>query len=94
MGELAISRALGDIRFKDPQYNLVIPTPEVTKYTVGGTLILACDGIYDVLNHNAIRDFIVYFLFAPIFIFRKEKKMFMKLVRYQNLLQLFSDILF
>ena len=58
MGELAVTRALGDVRFKDPEYNLVTPEPEVTQHLQNGTLVIACDGLFDVMSNEEVAEFI------------------------------------
>ncbi len=55
-GRLAISRALGDAHLKAPclPQNWVSATPEVKVHTITGMdefLILACDGVWDVLSN-------------------------------------------
>lgn len=56
-GGLAVSRALGDARLK--KHNYVIATPEITTTTLQNNdefLILACDGVWDVLSNETAVD--------------------------------------
>jgi serine/threonine protein phosphatase PrpC len=64
-GALAVSRALGDFQFKsealDPRLCKVTALPEVC--TVPGLLagdwvLLACDGVFDVMENEEVRDFV------------------------------------
>jgi len=66
-GSLAVSRALGDFEYKnvpnrDPCEQLVSPEPEIiTEKRVKGSdefLILACDGIWDVMSNDELCDFV------------------------------------
>ena len=67
-GTLAVSRALGDFEFKKdnhrgPCEQLVSPEPEVTVIDRGEKdefLVLACDGIWDVMENNELCEFIQY----------------------------------
>ena len=67
-GTLAVSRALGDFEFKKneergPCEQLVSPEPEVTvieRHFQDEFLILACDGIWDVMNNDDLCEFIRY----------------------------------
>lgn len=70
-GSLAVSRALGDFEYKQvegkgPCEQLVSPEPEITVQERDGEkdefLVLACDGIWDVLNNNELCDYIRYML--------------------------------
>lgn len=66
MGELAVSRSLGDFRFKaNPRLGLdeqlVSSEPEVTVHELSDDdefLLLACDGIWDVLGNQETVDFV------------------------------------
>jgi hypothetical protein len=60
-GDLSLSRALGDFRLKanpdlPPQEQKVSSLPEVFEYTArcGDTVILACDGVFDVLTSSQV----------------------------------------
>ena len=63
-GELAMSRAIGDFRYKnDPSINddsqyQVICYPDVAVHSRSGKcdqmLVLACDGVFDVLNNSEV----------------------------------------
>lgn len=56
MGDLAVSRAFGDQGFKDPQMKLVIAEPEIEERVLTRAdntfLLLACDGLYDVMKNG------------------------------------------
>lgn len=63
-GELAMSRALGDFRYKSnaelrPEQHSVICYPDVSVYVRTGSndsiLVLACDGVWDVMSNNEVR---------------------------------------
>ncbi len=57
MGELAISRAIGDKDFKAADFKLVIADPEIVTDTVSEGdefIVLACDGLYDVMTNEQI----------------------------------------
>lgn len=54
-GTLSVSRAIGDA--KDKKY--IIGEADVVTHTLDGTeeyLVLACDGVWDVVNNNEMRD--------------------------------------
>jgi serine/threonine protein phosphatase PrpC len=65
-GSLAVSRALGDFEYKmvdgmGPTEQLVSPEPEI--YSIERSdkdefVVLACDGIWDVMSNTDIKDFI------------------------------------
>lgn len=65
-GTLAVSRALGDFEFKKdtmrgPCEQLVSPEPEVTvieRHPSDEFIILACDGIWDVMNNEDLCQFV------------------------------------
>lgn len=67
-GTLAVSRALGDFEFKKDQLRgpceqLVSPEPEVTvieRDPKDQFLVLACDGIWDVMDNMDLCEFIEY----------------------------------
>jgi len=56
MGELAISRAIGDSDFKDDkERQLVIAEPELTQHSLQDDdefFLLACDGLFDVMTDD------------------------------------------
>jgi len=62
MGELAISRAIGDKDFKATDFKLVISEPEIVTGTLNEQtdefVVLACDGLYDVMSNDEIVSFI------------------------------------
>jgi serine/threonine protein phosphatase PrpC len=61
MGELAISRAIGDADFKEKDFKLVLSEPEVKEVTFGPTddfVVLACDGLYDVMTNDEIVKYV------------------------------------
>lgn len=62
-GGLSVSRTIGDIPSKDPRLggaqSCVIPTPEIGEYPVkqnSDFMVLACDGIYDVLSNEEVSN--------------------------------------
>mmetsp|Transcript_24007 Transcript_24007/g.52249 ORF Transcript_24007/g.52249 Transcript_24007/m.52249 type:complete len:431 (+) Transcript_24007:26-1318(+) len=64
-GALAVSRSLGDFRFKStdilPEQCKVTAVPEVMTITnckAGDWLMLACDGIFDVMESSDVNDFV------------------------------------
>eukprot|EP00931_Biecheleriopsis_adriatica_P088681 TRINITY_DN62951_c0_g1_i1.p1 TRINITY_DN62951_c0_g1~~TRINITY_DN62951_c0_g1_i1.p1 ORF type:complete len:426 (+),score=84.15 TRINITY_DN62951_c0_g1_i1:127-1404(+) len=64
-GALAVSRALGDFHFKpagmDPAKCKVSAVPEVQTIEgclAGDWLLLACDGVFDVMENEEVRDFV------------------------------------
>jgi len=66
-GNLALSRALGDFAFKTKpdlaaEKQIISPEPEVVVHEVTEDLqfvVLACDGIWDVLSNQEVADFII-----------------------------------
>lgn len=61
MGELAVSRALGDRIFKAEEMRLITASPEVHEEVVGkedSFLLLACDGVYDVVSNKEVIAFV------------------------------------
>ena len=66
MGELAISRAIGDMDFKrpsssEPGFNFVVADPEVGERAVReeeDVLLLACDGLYDVMTNEKVAEYV------------------------------------
>ena len=65
-GSLAVSRALGDFEYKnrddlDDLSQLVSPDPDVTcmarKTDADNFIVVACDGIYDVMSNEEIAEF-------------------------------------
>lgn len=65
-GNLALSRAIGDIEFKrnthlSKEAQIVTADPEITVHDVTGEeefLVLACDGIWDCLSSQQVVDFV------------------------------------
>lgn len=66
-GSLAVSRALGDFEYKldttlAPVDQLVSPEPEVSVVNRNGQqdefLLLACDGVWDVMSNQEVADFV------------------------------------
>lgn len=58
-GSLAVSRALGDLDFKEKPF--VVATPFVHEYPTteeNEFLVLACDGLWDVMTYNEAVEFI------------------------------------
>jgi len=57
MGELGISRAIGDADLKTKNHKLVIPDPEFINDSIlkdDVFMVIACDGLYDVMNNEEI----------------------------------------
>ncbi|ELP94982.1 protein phosphatase 2C, putative [Entamoeba invadens IP1] len=63
-GDLMISRAFGDTQFKkgnNPEKYIVSATPEITTYDFDGSeefMIIACDGIFDVMSNDEVVSFV------------------------------------
>ncbi|KWU45572.1 PP2C-domain-containing protein, partial [Rhodotorula sp. JG-1b] len=65
-GNLALSRALGDFDFKqsttlDPEQQIVTADPDITVHTATPEdefVVIACDGIWDVLTSQQVIDFV------------------------------------
>ena len=62
-GRLSVSRTIGDIEAKEPQFGgipgVVIAEPEITYFTIDDNidfLMLGCDGIFDQLSNEEIID--------------------------------------
>jgi len=59
-GELAVSRAFGDSRLK--RESLVIAEPEIQFRKINPSqdkfLVLACDGLYDVMSNSEVVSFV------------------------------------
>lgn len=66
MGNLNLSRSLGDLEYKrnpslPPAQQMITAVPEIRKHSLEADcdfMILACDGIWDVLNSQECVDFI------------------------------------
>lgn len=67
-GSLAVSRALGDFDYKkkldfEPSEQLVSPEPDITAYDRNEEkdqfLLLACDGIFDVMTNDEVVSFVL-----------------------------------
>lgn len=57
MGELAISRAIGDKNLKSEDVKAIIADPEIETGVLGKDdefVVLACDGLYDVMSNQDI----------------------------------------
>jgi serine/threonine protein phosphatase PrpC len=55
-GIVAVSRAFGNFRHK-----VIIPEPDFKEFTLTGQeqyIVLACDGLWDVMNNESLRKFI------------------------------------
>jgi serine/threonine protein phosphatase PrpC len=63
MGELAVSRAIGDSDFKEPSCKLVVAEPDVTEaHTISAKdqfYVIACDGLFDVMTNQEVCDFVL-----------------------------------
>eukprot|EP01111_Echinosteliopsis_oligospora_P004529 TRINITY_DN1745_c0_g1_i1.p1 TRINITY_DN1745_c0_g1~~TRINITY_DN1745_c0_g1_i1.p1 ORF type:complete len:455 (+),score=164.03 TRINITY_DN1745_c0_g1_i1:103-1467(+) len=65
-GELAVSRAIGDVSFKDesdksPTQQAVTAFPEVTKTVMTGGhkfMVMACDGLWDVMTNIEVVEYV------------------------------------
>mmetsp|Transcript_19845 Transcript_19845/g.35925 ORF Transcript_19845/g.35925 Transcript_19845/m.35925 type:complete len:436 (-) Transcript_19845:46-1353(-) len=63
-GSLAVSRSMGDFHFKpqdlEPEFCKVTTVPEVKTVwcTSGDWILLACDGIFDVLSNEQVAEFV------------------------------------
>jgi len=63
---IAVSRAIGDRPFKNPEMTLhkktgLIATPDIREYEITSEdefAILACDGLWDVISHQDAVDFV------------------------------------
>jgi serine/threonine protein phosphatase PrpC len=60
IGGLSLSRALGDKRQKESE-PLILALPEVTSgpLSAGDYLVLACDGLWDVMSNEQVVEFII-----------------------------------
>lgn len=66
-GNLAVSRALGDFQYKDrtdlpAEAQKITAAPDMTVITRAHEdefLILCCDGIWDVMTNEQVRDFVI-----------------------------------
>ena len=61
MGELAISRAIGDADFKESGFAFVLPHPELAAQPLSQHdefVLLACDGVFDVLSSEQACAFV------------------------------------
>jgi len=64
---IAVSRAVGDIFFKHGEFTRNHPSaltadPDITEYTLTGNeefALLACDGLWDVMTHQQVVDFLL-----------------------------------
>lgn len=71
-GNLALSRAFGDFAFKNhtelpPECQMISVKPDVVVHEVNEDLmflVLACDGIWDVLSNQEVADFVIHKLAA------------------------------
>ncbi|XP_055341332.1 protein phosphatase 1A-like [Paramacrobiotus metropolitanus] len=67
-GSLAVSRALGDFEYKrvpglGPFEQLISPEPEISDWGRGPQdefVLLACDGVWDVMNNEEVSQFVRY----------------------------------
>jgi len=66
-GNLNLSRAIGDLRYKcnsklKPKDQIITAEPDVTRYTIQSDdrfFILACDGVWDVMDNQQAVDFVL-----------------------------------
>jgi protein phosphatase 1B len=67
-GSLAVSRALGDFEYKrvpnmGPFEQLISPEPEISEHARSGQdefIVLACDGVWDVMSNEDVCQFVRY----------------------------------
>eukprot|EP00732_Lithocolla_globosa_P007792 Lithocolla_globosa_v1_NODE_10334_length_610_cov_1.726126.p2 type:complete len:162 gc:universal NODE_10334_length_610_cov_1.726126:609-124(-) len=60
MGALAVSRAFGNIKYRQ----FITSEPDLKQYTLDGSeeyLVLACDGLWDVMTSMDVRNFLYQF---------------------------------
>ncbi|CAD7956001.1 unnamed protein product [Amoebophrya sp. A25] len=65
-GNLNLSRAIGDLEYKQrqdlpPQEQVIVSTPDVVRYKIqegDEFLVLACDGVWDMKSNQEVVDFI------------------------------------
>jgi len=65
MGELAVSRAIGDSDFKEQEVKLVIADPEIKEERASDAdsfMLIACDGLYDVMTNDDCCNYISHAL--------------------------------
>ena len=58
-GTLGVSRAFGDISFKEKNY--VICNPDIFSFSISNTnhfIVLACDGLWDVMSNQDVINFV------------------------------------
>jgi serine/threonine protein phosphatase PrpC len=68
LGELAVSRAMGDISYKRHGKELVIADPEITTTSLKDDdefVVVACDGIWDVMSNDEAMEFVRGMLKKP-----------------------------
>lgn len=61
MGELAISRAIGDVDFKEKGFAFVLAEPDVNEHRLTPehrALVLACDGLFDVMTNQDVATYV------------------------------------
>jgi len=70
-GELSVSRAIGDFRFKDnfgqdDEKQAITCVPEITETEIqrGQFFVLACDGVWDVMSNQEVVDFLQHHLLS------------------------------
>jgi serine/threonine protein phosphatase PrpC len=59
---LAVSRAVGDVSFRKPPNDFLISTPTMTQFARSDEddfVVLASDGLYDVMTNQAVCDFVL-----------------------------------
>ena len=69
---LAVARALGDHQFKDPalpqEQQMVTPCPDITFIDRNSSddefLVIACDGVYDVMSNAQVMQHVRHNLFS------------------------------
>jgi serine/threonine protein phosphatase PrpC len=59
---LGVSRAVGDVAFRSPLNNILISTPTMSRHARSSEddfVVLACDGLFDVLSNQAVCNFVL-----------------------------------
>jgi len=62
MGQLAVSRAMGDANFKKDSCKVVVPEPDFYEVVLSAEdqfILLACDGLFDVMDNQTAVDYVL-----------------------------------
>jgi protein phosphatase 2C family protein 2/3 len=60
-GELAVSRAFGDYRYKVDERRLLICEPEINKFNITPDIefiVVACDGLYETFSNDEVIEYV------------------------------------